>query len=315
MKYLKLTILTILLLLTSCLEEQVSVSPNELARLDSLALHVAVMPVMDCLPIYYAQSMGMFEDEGLNVVLNEFLSKMDCDTALLRGRCEMAYTDLIRIVELQTDTLPLRAVLAMQGKLSLVTARTKRIRTLKHLHEHMVALDRLSIADYWSDELMKTAGLEQTAIYRPQINNIQLCTYMLNEQLLDAALLPEPYATQAVILGNRRIFTTPDSVVIPACMAIQEKYRTDSVKNARIETFIRVYDRAVEQLNNSEYADTIRAILISQYVMPEEVVDTLEIPKFPKASIPASTQLSRSVQWLKGRERRISARSPLPDKQ
>ncbi|MBR1789701.1 MAG: ABC transporter substrate-binding protein [Bacteroidaceae bacterium] len=305
--------MTVLLLLAACQKEQVTVSPEEETRRDSLAFHVAVMPVMDCLPIYYAERTGLFEKEGVDVRLQEHMSLMDCDTSLLRGRVEMGYTDVLRTLEMQGDSLPLRVVMGTDGRVSLVTARKGRMRSLKHLNERMVALDRLSTADYWSDELMLKAGLGQAAIYRPQVNDVQLRTMMLMEQLVDAALLPEPYATQAERAGHKRLFEPNDTAPRFNCMVVRKSLRTDSLRSIQMKHFFAAYDKAVKQLNGKADREVLLSILTVEFGLPAEVADSLKLPVFKKVHQTRNGDADRALAWLKSRERKIkqSARDSL----
>ena len=72
MKHAYFLILSFLFLI-SCQQEQNTLLPEEQAMKDSTALHVAVIPVMDCLPIYYAERMQMFQSEGVDVRLTEWM--------------------------------------------------------------------------------------------------------------------------------------------------------------------------------------------------------------------------------------------------
>lgn len=295
-----------LLFFISCQREQATVSPEEDARFDSLALYVAVLPVMDCLPIYYAQRMGMFREEGLNVCLQEYNALMDADTALMRRRVDLAYADMARVLERQGDSLPLRVVAGTNGRLTLVTAKKKRIRALKHLGERLIALERLSAADYWSDEIMREAGLEQSAIYRPQVNDVKLRWTMLREQLVDGALLPEPYTTLAKELGHNPLFTSTDSIARWNCLAIRRETARDTMRNRQLRTFFRVYNKSVEMLNGRAYnADTLMKLWTKVYELPREVADSLVLPTFPHADLPEAKDVDLALQWLKQRERHI----------
>ena len=305
--------MTVLLLLAACRKEQVTVSPEEAARRDSLAFHVAVMPVMDCLPIYYAERTGLFTAEGVDVRLREYMSQMDCDTALLRGRVEMGYTDAIRVLEMQGDSLPLRIVMGLDGRVSLVTAKKGRMRSLKHLNERMVALDRLSTADYWSDQLMLRAGLDQAAIYRPQVNDIQLRTMMLTEQLVDAALLPEPYATQARRAGHKRLFEPNDTAPRFNCLVIRKQLRTDSLRSIQMKHFLAAYNKAVSRLNEEADRNVVQSLLTVEFSLPAEVADSLTLPVFKKKHQTRSEDADKALVWLRSRERKTkqSARDSL----
>ena len=59
---------------------------REAARKDSAALKVAVMPTLDCLPLYVAEHYQLFDTLRGGVRLKHFMAQMDCDTALARTR-------------------------------------------------------------------------------------------------------------------------------------------------------------------------------------------------------------------------------------
>ena len=303
-----------LLFFISCQQERASQTLEEYSRRDSLALHVGILPVMDCLPIYYADRMGLFREEGVDVRLQEFNALMDADTALMRQCVEVAYADVARVLERQGDSLPLRVVLGMNGRLSLLTAKKKRIRALKHLSERMIALERLSASDYWSDEIMREAGLEQSAIYRPQINDVKLRWTMLREQLVDGALLPEPYATLAKSQGHNLLYSPADSIVRWNCLAIRKETALDTMRSRQLQAFFRAYDKSVEELNGKAFnADTLILLLTKVYELPREVADSFALPTFPYAIPFQSQDADKAMQWLIQRGRRIrkSARDSL----
>ena len=288
----------LLLFLCSCHRDAATISPEEQARKDSLALHVAVMPVTDCLPLYYAESMGLFEKENLDVRLHEYLSTADCDTALANKVCQVAYTDLFRLKMMdRCDTTHVLATL--DGKLYLISARGKRIRSTKHLKERMVALNRHSTADYWSDQILEEAGLEALDIYRPQINDIQLRTSMVSDELIDAAILPEPYASWAEMNGHRRIAQTGDFALPTACFAIDKETANDTHRKQQMTALIRVFRASVSALKKEVCQDSLRSILINKFALPNEVADSLMLRKAdsPALAVPSiGTAKSQDIE-------------------
>jgi NitT/TauT family transport system substrate-binding protein len=166
-------------------------------RQDSLALKVALMPTLDCLPFYYAQRCGLFKELGLDIRLQTFNAQMDCDTAFARRHVDVSYTDLIRAAWMQSKGTGLYVFMQADGHHELLTAKSRRIRQTKHLKERMVAMARHSVTDLLLDTVIGQARLEPSTVYHPQINDIRLRYGMLNNATIDAAFLPEPYASQA----------------------------------------------------------------------------------------------------------------------
>ncbi len=289
----------------SCNTKQDLVSSSDTTEQDSAALHIGVLPVMDCLPIYYAQKEGFFAKEGVDVRLHDFLSQMDCDTAMIGGSVDLAYTDIARALLMKQKV---RAICSLPGSMSLITAHSKRIRQSKHLVERMVAVDRMSRADYLSDEIMRQEDLDPTAIYRPQINDIRLRTSMLDEQLLDAAILPEPYSQWMEIKGNRRLYTPADSSPALACMIAKETTLEDSLRNKQIELFLVAYQKAVNDLNKRQvHQNVIYDILRESYSIPKEICDSIHLPKLPHAKPISTDEVNTMSTWLKLRERPIKS--------
>ena len=60
------------------------------------ALKIAVMPTMDCLPLYLLKDSLMYDTTKVDIRLKRFTAQMDCDTALVGGSVQGAVTDLVR---------------------------------------------------------------------------------------------------------------------------------------------------------------------------------------------------------------------------
>ena len=107
-----------LLLLVACgqsYEETKRISREQrraAARKDSAALKIAVMPTLDCLPLYVAESYQLLDTLRGGVRLKYYMAQMDCDTALERGRVEGAISDLVRSKRMERRGMKLRYVAA-----------------------------------------------------------------------------------------------------------------------------------------------------------------------------------------------------------
>lgn len=202
-------LLTFILAMASCTKRQEALPyVGNPCGTDTTALNVAVLPTLSCLPVYYAQRMGMFDSAGVNVQLWRYRAQMDVDTSVLRGHVQVAMSDPFRALRLQSDTLSVAPLLAMDEPLSMIALKGKRVKHMQQMKEKMVAISRLSCTDYWCQRMITDSDIELSLIFRPQINDIFLRADMLRNGLIDAAMLPEPYATWATQEGHRRINRT-----------------------------------------------------------------------------------------------------------
>ena len=276
-------------------------SQTDAARQDSLALKVALMPTMDCLPFYYAERNGLFKELDLDVCLLTYNAQMDCDTAFMYRHADMAYTDLIRAALLQSKGIGLQVLMQADGHHRLLTAKNKRIQQARHLKERMVAIARHSVTDLLLDTVIAQAGLDPSTVYHPQINDIQLRYGMLHNATIDAAFLPEPYATQARLEGCKDIYDSGKQHINLMAFMASEESLTDKRKTEQLGLLLRAYNKAVHQINQGKQTGSTRKILLSYPVGPE-TADSLAAYTFHKAENAKAGQLATALHFLHARK-------------
>ena len=209
---------------------------------DSSALYVAVMPVEDCLPLYLAEKRGMADSLGLKMKLLRYDALMDIDTAYVLRHADVAWEDSFRLTE---------------GRWCFIASRKGKIRKLKDLHEKMVGITRWSLADTLCNIVVNQAGVDQQDVYRPQINNVKLRMRMLRENLLDAAILPEPYASWAKAEKHRILFEYPKDVVPSDSVMrktritgffVRRNFTRDTLRLKQLQLLEKVYRKARKML-------------------------------------------------------------------
>ena len=198
-----ISFLTTIIMLASCAHKQEAMlSVQEEEKTDSMALRIALMPTLGCLPIYYAQRTGIADSLKLDIRLLHYTAQMDIDTAIVRGHADIAYTDIIRAIRL-SDSCFVTAFLSADEPISLVAPKGKRISKMKQMNEKMIAICRLSATDYWCEKMLDNAKINQDSVYKPQINDVKLRCKMLCTGLLESAMLEEPYASWAIWKATR----------------------------------------------------------------------------------------------------------------
>lgn len=160
----------------------------------------------------------------------------------------------------------------------LVTSGTLRIREVAKMKKRTVALARFSAEEQCLEQALAKGGLREPDVYKAQINDVALRRMMLDENQVDAALLPEPYATMAVVLHGHRLIWSADTTSRAALYL-----RTDVLKKPRKQQQMtllqKAYRRAAADLNRRG-AHAADSALIKRYNLPEELIDTLRLPKY-----------------------------------
>jgi NitT/TauT family transport system substrate-binding protein len=271
------------------------------AAADSLALKVAVMPTLDCLPLFVADSEGLFRRESLDVVLCSFTAHMDCDTAITGGSVQAMATDLVRAERLQHQGIPLHYATATNLQWQLLTNKTARIRQLKQLDDKMVAMTRYSATALLTDMLVDSAKLASERVFRIQVNDVTVRLNMLETGILDALLLPEPQATVARGLKANMVYDSGrDSLRLGVIAFSQQALQQDTLRRLQLEAFTRAYDAACDSIMQkgiAHYRD-----LISRWCHVKAcIADSVEAQDsltFFHSIPPRQSDIDRARKWL-----------------
>ncbi len=188
----------------SCKKEQSAPAFNfGTERYDSAALHLALVPNRDCLPVYYAERAGIYDSLGLHLQIASYASQMDCDTALMGRFADGGWADLVRREHYGKRMAGLEVMWTGTQRWELFTSGPLRLNTLKSLSGHTVATARVSAEDKYLSAVVKESKVSADNVYRPLINDLRTRALMLNGSQVDAAVLTWPYTSLALSAGNR----------------------------------------------------------------------------------------------------------------
>lgn len=281
------------LLLVSCSHQQDAVEiETDSTAIDSVVIRIAVMPAMNCLPVYYAERSGLADSLGLEMMLLRYQAQMDIDTAITGGHANIAFTDLIRCHRLSKQ-VSLTPFASCDEPLSLISLKTKRVKQVNQMKEQMIAVSRLSATDYWCDRLLDSARTSYDEIYRPQVNDVRLRAEMLRQGLIDAAMMGEPFASWMTMLGHKRLFQSkgkePRLCAWAATTATKEQQKA----------FLKLIGEAIKQMEKESEADIVRDILKQDYDLPAEAVDSLALQPLTKPADIRESDTQEAEKWLK----------------
>ena len=138
-------------------KQEEKLSREELLREDSLALKVATVPTLDCLPLFIGVEDSLFKKNGVDVRLKQRSAQIDCDTLIKGKYVEGMVSDLIRTERLKKKGVALRYITATNAYWQLYTNRISRIKELKQLSDKMIAMTRFSVTDYLAEYAIDSA--------------------------------------------------------------------------------------------------------------------------------------------------------------
>ena len=270
----------------------------QLLKEDSAALKIAVMPTLDCLPLFVAKERQFFSQNGADVRLKMFTAQMDCDTAIMQGRVEGMVSDLVRTERMQKLGIPLTYVTSTNAYWQLYANRLARLRKLPQLDDKMLAMTRYSVTDLMADFVADSAKLSAERLFKIQINDVHIRLKMLTGNEIDAVLLTEPQATQARLARHNMLLDSRKVPMQMGVIAFREEVLKDTTRQRQLEVFKKSYNQACDSL--ARYGiGTYRSIVAKYCKMPENQVDSLPRGlKFPHIAQPADADIERAKKWL-----------------
>ena len=274
-------------------------------REDSAALKVAVMPTLDCLPLFVAEDCQMF-DTAVDIRLKQYTAQMDCDTALLRGRVEVAVSDLVRAERMKGEKV--KGLKGERVKLSYLTStnaywllignRNQRITDLKHLDDHMLAMTRFSVTDMLGDLAVDSAKLKPERVFRIQVNDVNVRLDMLENNVMDALLLTEPQLTQALLQKHHVLLDTRKLDMQMGVIVEDSVKMSHPDRQRQREVLVKGYNMACDSLNHygvRHYGDIIRKYYKLSEQALRQLPDTL---KYEHVQAPREKDVTKAKQWL-----------------
>ena len=294
--------LTAVLVVASCgpsyEEKRRTIHKERMQRLkeDSAALKVAVMPTMDCLPLFVAKAEHLFS--GVDVRLKLFTAQMDCDTALAGGSVEGAVTDLVRAERLQKQGTSLRYVTSTGAYWQLYSNRMARITKLPQLDDKMVGMTRYSATALLADAAVDSARLKPERVFKIQLNDVDVRLKMLLNGEIDAVMLTEPQASLARQAHHRMLMDSRKAGVQLGVVAFREKSLADKTRREQLDVFLKGYNQAVDSLNHHGLSRYRNLVVKYCHVKENQIDSVLRNMKYQRISAPKEADVERARKWL-----------------
>lgn len=257
------------------------------------AYKIAVMPTMDCLPAYLLKDSLLYDTAKVDIRLCWFNAQMDCDTAMIGGSVQAAFSDLVRTERLKHRNKVLMHYLTDTNlNWQLIADKDSKLKQLSDLSDKIVAMTRFSGTDLLTDMAVKKAK-PKYQVFRVQVNDVLVRLAMLQNHEIDAYWFADPQITKALSADNNSLFNSEDAGVHLGVVAIMDKVRRQDEEAA----FAAAYDKAVEQINKNGVK--YYSALIQKYMkVDESVVRALPDIKYTKIGPPRKADLLMARNFL-----------------
>ena len=267
-------------------------------------LKVAVLPVLDSLPLYVAQANGYFQDAGVTVELIPVGSAPERDQLMQSGQIDGMLNEIVTTLYYNRETPKIKMVrfarvaTAEYPVFRILAAKNSGITTVEGLKGVEIGVSEGTIIEYMADRVLQNAGLTPEEIKKIAVPKIADRTALLESGELKAAVMPDPLASLLMQKGAVLII---DDTTLPEVSNSVYSFSVETLNNypKEVRAFLKAVEQAVVEINKNK--DAYTNLMVEQKLVPEAVVGKYPIPDFPTASVPSESQFADALAWTQSK--------------
>ena len=273
---------------------------EEVARDGGTTIRIGVLPIIDAVPFYAAEEDGLFKEAGLHVEIIPFQSALERNVAIQTGEIDAQLADLISTGLLNKDERTITIVKTLyrandeRAMISLIAGKDTGITSPADLAGREVAISHNSLIEYHLDKYLDEAGVARDDVDKIEVSSIPARMTMLSEGQIDAAVLPEPLTTLAVMGGGTIILEDKVSRLGMSVLAFRNDFLEEHGELVR--SLLEVHDKAINRINADPAS--YQHLLSEQARLPDVLNETFAVPPFPATDVPTETEIAQAYAWL-----------------
>ncbi len=303
----RLKILLIILLL--CIAAPVA---GGCAKAGTGTLRIAVLPILDALPLYVAEAEGYFTAHGVTVELIPVASAAERDQLLQAGQIDGFITDLVALALYNRESSQVVAVryamvpTAEFAQFRILAAAQSGIITVEGLRGVPIGVSEGTVIEYVTYRLLEAEGLPTEAIATLAVPKIADRMTLLNAGELRAATLPEPLASLAMQQGAVPILDDTRHPEV-SCSLYAFRKEVTAQQPQTVHAFLAAINQASAAINANK--SRWSALLAEKGLVPAPLAGTYTLPDYPADAVPTAAQFADVVAWLQATGRLTQAPS------
>jgi NitT/TauT family transport system substrate-binding protein len=263
-------------------------------------LRIGVLPITDTVPLYVAQELGYFAAEGLTVELVPAASAAERDQMIATGAIDGQVSDLVATALFNADEIRLvivrkaRQATADSPQFRVLAAKDSPIQSVEDLRGVEIAVSQNSVIQYVTERLLQLEGLDPADVRTVNVPKIAVRLQLLEQGQVQAATLPDPLASLAILQGARVIVADSSHPEISqSVIAFREPVLRERREDVR--RFMAAYERALADIESTP--ERFQDLLVEKGRVPEALKDNYTFPDLPGPEVTSAEEWQDVVQW------------------
>lgn len=266
-------------------------------------LRIGVLPVMNTLPLFVAQSEAFYSAHGIEVTLVPIESARDRSIGLQTGQLDIGNNDVmgaalqvasgdaLKIIRHDPFTagVPFFSIVVRTG-IGLDTPEAV-IEALA-ANSIQIAVGHNTVTEYMTSRLLLDHDYQPAANNYIEVSAIPLRLEQLMQGTVAAALLPEPLTTLAYETGvGYPLFQDSETDFVPVVLTARQQVIDERAGD--LCRFMAAYEDAVDAINANPEDFRFNDIRI-----PDPIIESYAVPTFAPARVPSVTEIEMVLDWM-----------------
>ena len=267
------------------------------------SLTVGTLATEDILPLWVAQSEGMFDKASLGVGIVTFQSATELIAGVASGEVDLAMTDIMVTasmfasgIDVQMKWVTLGAT-PDQGRFGIMVGPKSSAATLGDLAGVPIGVGSNTILEYVMDKLMENVGIPDDQIVVEELQKLPVRYQAMASGDVEAAALPGTLLALGEASGCKLIADdTQGDNLSTSVMIVRTGLLGDDASVKSIKAIEALWDDAAKLINDDP--ESYREVLIENANLPVEIADTYPISTYPTVQLPTAAMVDPVLAWM-----------------
>ncbi len=277
-------------------------APATEVQKEAVTLKIAVLPIIDTLPMYVAQQEGLFTKYGVNVEFVPVASAPERDQILAAGQADGTINETLAVMLFNKDKVQMQAVRYAlvptegHGHFFILASGQSGVTTIDGLKGVEIGVSQGTVIEYVTERILQANGFSADEIKTIAVPKIPDRMALLASGELKAGVMPDPLAS--LVVGQGGVIIADDSKYPQYGFSVIS-FRKDVIDTSpdAVKGFLAAIEEATALVN----ADPAKYknVLSEQKLVPEPLLEKYQAPVFPSAGVPTEEEWNDALAWLK----------------
>ena len=264
-------------------------------------LKIAVLPIIDTLPMYVAQQEGLFAKHNVTVEFAPVASAPERDQILAAGQADGTINETLAVMLFNKETTQMQVVrYALRptqgyGHFFILASGQSGIITMNDLKGVEIGVSQGTVIEYVTDRLLQAEGFTADEIKTIAVPKIPDRMALLASGELKAGVMPDPLAS--LVVGQGGVIVADDSAHPEygfSVISFRKQVIDDNSK--AVKGFLAAIEEATALVNANPAK--YKNVLSEQNLVPAPLLEKYQAPVFPIAGVPTESEWQDALNWL-----------------